>query len=115
MEKFGPWNTYCAMVDVLETRSPTGDDIPEKAQYFLSEANPRIWQGEVSGDPAIYSEFREAFEKAFPEGAAEPYGSRSTTSKRSFGSLCVYMSVIASPALSLTLQSGWMAAEDGCV
>lgn len=75
MEKFGPWNTYCAMVDVLETRSPTGDDIPEKAQYFLSEANPRIWQGEVSGDPAIYSEFREAFEKAFPEGAAEPYES----------------------------------------
>lgn len=72
MEKFGPWDTYCAMVDVLETRFPTGDDIPEKVRCFLSEANPHIRQGEVSGDPAIYSEFRETFEKAFPEGVAEP-------------------------------------------
>ena len=54
MKEFGPWDTYCAMVDVLETRFPPGVDIPEKARYFLSEANPRIWQGEVSGDPAIY-------------------------------------------------------------
>lgn len=54
MKEFGPWDTYCAMVDVLETHFPPGVDIPEKARYFLSEANPRIWQGEVSGDPAIY-------------------------------------------------------------
>ena len=72
MEKFGAWETYCAMVDVLETRFPPGDDVPEKARCFLSEANPHIWQGEVSADPAIYSEFRQMFEAAFPEGNAEP-------------------------------------------
>lgn len=72
MKKFGAWETYCAMVDVLETRFPPGDDVPEKARYFLSEANPHIWQGETSGDPAIYIEFREMFERAFSEGKAEP-------------------------------------------
>ena len=72
MKKFGAWETYCAMIDVLETRFTPGDDVPEKALYFLSEANPHIWQGEVSGDPAIYSEFRQMFEAAFPEGEAEP-------------------------------------------
>ena len=70
--KFGAWDTFCAMYDVFELRFEPGRDLPEKARYFLSEANPHIWQGEVSADPAIYSEFCEVFEKAFPEGVAEP-------------------------------------------
>lgn len=72
MEKFSAWETYCAMIDVLETRFPSGGDVPEKARYFLSEANPHILQGETSADPAIYSEFRQLFMAAFPEGKAEP-------------------------------------------
>lgn len=72
MKKFGAWETYCAMIEALETRFPPGGDVPEKARYFLSEANPHVWRGETSGDPAIYSEFREMFEAAFPERKAEP-------------------------------------------
>ena len=75
MEKFNAWETYCAMCDVFEVRFVPGEDIPEKARYFLSEANPHIWQGETSGDPAIYSEFRQMFEAAFPDGAAQPWES----------------------------------------
>lgn len=71
-KKFGAWDTFCAMYDVFEDKFEPGSDLPEKALYFLSEANPRLWADEGSGDPAIYSEFREMFEKAFPEGAAEP-------------------------------------------
>ncbi|WP_417118838.1 hypothetical protein [Olsenella phocaeensis] len=72
MKEFDAWETFCAMVDVLEVRYHPGDDVPEKARYFLSEANPHLWAGETSADPAIYSEFRQMFEKAFPTGKAEP-------------------------------------------
>ena len=36
------------------------DEHPERAeelQDFLSEANPHIWAGEGSGDPAVYEDF----------------------------------------------------------
>ena len=75
MDKFNSWETYCAMCDVFEVRFVPGEEIPEKALYFLSEANPHVWADEGSADPAIYSEFRRMFEAAFPEGAAEPWAS----------------------------------------
>ena len=42
------------------------DDHPERAEEFvdwLSEANPNIWEGECSGDPAVYEDFLEFLSK----------------------------------------------------
>lgn len=42
------------------------DDHPERAEEFvdyLSDANPHIWAGEASGDPAIYEDFLEFLSK----------------------------------------------------
>lgn len=38
---------------------------------FLSEANPYIWEGENSGDPAVYSDFKKKFEE---KGTYADYG-----------------------------------------
>ena len=43
----------------------------EKVDTFLSEANPYIWEGENSGDPAVYLDFKKRFEE---KGSYEDYG-----------------------------------------
>ena len=49
-----------------------------------------------------------AWTAASRNGAAVPYGSRSTRSKRLGSSLCWYMRLIASASFACTLQSGWI-------
>lgn len=72
MQRFGAWDTYCAMYAAFEERFEPGDGLPEKARRFLSDSNPHLWGGEVSADPALYGEFRRTFEAMFPTGEAEP-------------------------------------------
>jgi hypothetical protein len=47
-------------------------DRSEKVLSFISDANPNIWKGRTSGDPAVFIEFSESFAKRFPEGRADP-------------------------------------------
>lgn len=35
----------------------------ENVSTYLSAANPYIWEGENSGDPAVFYEFKKSFEK----------------------------------------------------
>lgn len=37
----------------------------ERLRAFTSEANPFIWKGKGSADPAVYIEFEQAWEKRF--------------------------------------------------
>ena len=42
------------------------DDHPDRAEElvdWLSDANPNIWEGECSGDPAVYEDFLEFLSK----------------------------------------------------
>ena len=42
----------------------------DQLRNYLSMANPYIWEGEVSGDPAIYAEFAEFIRKTNTDGLA---------------------------------------------
>ena len=57
------YTIFTSIYAVLESYC---DDHPERAEEFvdyLSDANPHIWAGEVSGDPAIYEDFLEFLSK----------------------------------------------------
>lgn len=44
----------------------------DKVLSFIGDADPYIWKGHVSGDPAVFSEFSKTFAKRFPSGRAAP-------------------------------------------
>lgn len=39
---------------------------------YLSDANPWLWSDKGSADPAVWTEFKSAFEMRFPHGCASP-------------------------------------------
>ena len=54
---------------ILEELNETNKN--ETVETFLSDANPYIWEGENSGDPSIFFEFKKEFEE---KGNYEDYG-----------------------------------------
>jgi hypothetical protein len=54
---------------VLEELNEENKD--ENVSTYLSEANPYIWEGENSGDPAVFYEFKKSFEE---KGSFDDYG-----------------------------------------
>lgn len=60
---------YNLMYLVLEELNE--DNKSEGVSNFLSEANPYIWEGENSGDPAVYLDFKKQFEE---KGTYVDYG-----------------------------------------
>lgn len=66
----GDYQTFVAMYQILDTSY--NNTHSEKTLSYISDADPNVWKGHVSGDPAVFSEFSTAFNKRFPSGKAEP-------------------------------------------
>lgn len=64
------WQTFVSMYQALDAAYDGGKS--QKVFSFIADANPNIWKGKVSGDPAVFSEFSEAFAERFPQGKADP-------------------------------------------
>ena len=78
------------------------DNHPERKEEFvdwLSDANPNIWEGECSGDPAIYEDFLEFLSKVDYENL-----SISQIAKLYFAQLDDYYSATIRFVLSLNEQ-----------
>lgn len=67
--QFDDYQVFLAMYQILDTSYR--DNRLEKTLSFISDADPNVWEGRCSGDPAVFVEFEEMFAKRFPEGAAE--------------------------------------------
>lgn len=64
------YQTFVATYQMLDTSY--SENKSEKVLSYISDADPDVWEGHVSGDPAVFSEFSSAFNKRFPSGKAEP-------------------------------------------
>jgi hypothetical protein len=64
------WQTFVSMYQALEAAYDEGKS--QKVLSFIADANPNVWKGKVSGDPAVFSEFSEAFTERFSQGRADP-------------------------------------------
>ena len=53
-KQFSIYNTIFTVLDKYYDEHP---EHAEELQDYLSEANPNIWEGECSGDPAVYDDF----------------------------------------------------------
>lgn len=53
-KQFSLYSTIFAVLDKYYDKHP---EHAEELQDYLSEANPNIWEGECSGDPAVYDDF----------------------------------------------------------
>ena len=51
------WELYRSVCEALERLSLL-PRYSEGLESYLSEANPDVWEGEVSADPAVYEDFR---------------------------------------------------------
>lgn len=64
------YQAFVAMYQALDAAYDESHN--KKVLAFVSDANPDIWKGRTSGDPAVFSEFADAFAAKFPNGWAEP-------------------------------------------
>lgn len=64
------YQTFVAMYQALDAAYE--DDGNKKVLAFISDANPNIWKGRSSGDPAIFIAFAKDFASKFPSGKTEP-------------------------------------------
>ena len=51
------WELYRSLCEALERLSLL-PRYSEGLESYLSEANPDVWEGETSADPAVYEDFR---------------------------------------------------------
>lgn len=60
-------DVYDSFVAMYQALDAAFDEHPEseRLRTFASEANPFLWKGEGSADPAVYIEFEQAWEKEF--------------------------------------------------
>lgn len=62
-------DAYSVFVNMFQALNALWDECrDETLAGFLSEANPFLFKDKGSADPAIWSEFRTAFEERFPDG-----------------------------------------------
>lgn len=59
------WQTFVSMYQALDAAYDEGKS--QKVFAFIADANPNIWKGRVSGDPAVFSEFSETFAERFSQ------------------------------------------------
>ena len=57
------FSIYLSIYNVLDRFYDLHPERAEELQDYLSEANPNIWEGECSGDPAVYEDFLEFLSK----------------------------------------------------
>ena len=70
--RFSCWTYYLTTyyaLDVAYVHCPS-----ESLNEYLSEANPALWQGGGSADPAVWHEFENSFLASFGNSNAEPAG-----------------------------------------
>jgi len=67
MNVFMIYNLMYLVLEELNEEKPI-----ENLSNYLSDANPYIWEGEMSGDPLVYNQFKEAYLKG--EINTEDYG-----------------------------------------
>lgn len=60
-------DVYDSFVAMYQALDAAFDEHPtsERLRTFASEANPFLWKGKGSADPAVYAEFEQAWEKEF--------------------------------------------------
>lgn len=62
---------YSAFVNMFLALDASWDECGDKTLAgYLSEASPFTFDGKESADPAVWSEFSDAFARRFPEGIA---------------------------------------------
>lgn len=64
------YQAFVAMYQALDAANNENNN--KKVLAFISDANPDIWKGRTSSDPAVFNEFSKDFEAKFPDGKAEP-------------------------------------------
>lgn len=64
------YQAFVAMYQALD--AAYDEDHNKKVLAFISDANPNIWKGRTSGDPAVFAEFADGFAARFPGGKAQP-------------------------------------------
>jgi len=57
------FSIYVSIYKALDRFYDQHPEHAEELQDYLSEANPNIWEGEGSGDPAVYEDFLEFLSK----------------------------------------------------
>ena len=67
--KYDCWTYYMTVYYALDAAYVTHPS--ESLNEYLSEANPCLWQGKGSADPAIWHEFEKEFRASFGAIAAE--------------------------------------------
>lgn len=67
-------DVYDSFVAMHQALDAAFDEHPssERLRSFASEANPFLWEGKGSADPAVYIEFRQAWEKRFGNHEVTP-------------------------------------------
>ena len=65
-----PWNVFLATFFTLDYAFEEALDPSEGLREYLSDANPFLWKGKGSADPAIWIEFERDYLEHFPSGDA---------------------------------------------
>ncbi len=51
------FSIFLSIYKILDKFYDEHPEYSEELEPYLSEANPHIWEGECSGDPAVYQDF----------------------------------------------------------